>query len=469
MLPPLVSIFTKAKDCHSNDMEGRDGEKEGEQGVASSNLLAVSVVCTKKYEETESCGSSADFLSGAAINDGKDDIGSTELVMKEEGVGVDLFERMVDNDNTIGQSSSINVQQSTDDALPDVPHKRKMPKKKKKFGKGARRGGDRKSGRSDTADQHVEPAVPGDAVAACVVVKRLNKKQLQQRLDCNTKKLQFAEKKVTATQKKLLTTKEHCKQLASLALERQKEGRHAQKELGHAHRRINDITADACDRIIEERASNTAQAKSKAASALKRHQKELNRLAASAQKRHQKELNQQKMACDDAIDQMQLTMKDNEKKALSVRKRQAAKSIAANKRHKKESNKSKRLIQRNLHDLSVTAAKNNDLEMKVASHLKTQASHDNAMAELMLSHRSKVDELASTHAFNLDVEKNNLRQRISSERKLQNALYNEILDSRQIKRDACKSLLSMKMLAAQRLHRMKEWRSRVSCDVELHK
>jgi hypothetical protein len=224
----------------------------------------------------------------------------------------------------------------------------------------------------------------------------LNKKQLQQRLDRNTKKLdrnpkklKCAEKKVTATQKKLLTTKEHCKQLASLALERRKDVRlaslnaeikegairkelghaqlelgYAQKELGHAQRRINDITADACGRIIEERASNTAQAKSDETSAQKCHQKELNRQAASAnrqaasaQKHHQKELNQQKMACDDAINQMQLTMKDNEKKASSVRKRQAAKSIAANKRHKKESNKSKRLIQRNLHDLSVSAAK----------------------------------------------------------------------------------------------------------------
>jgi hypothetical protein len=91
------------------------------------------------------------------------------------------------------------------------------------------------------------------------------------------------------------------------------------------------------------------------------------------------------------------------------------------------------------------------------------------MAELMLSHRSNVDDLESTHAFNLNVEKNNLRQRISSEWKMQNALYNEVLDSRQIKRDACKLHLPMKMLAAQRLHRMKEWRLRVSCDVELHK
>ena len=101
---------------------------------------------------------------------------------------------------------------------------------KQKFGKGARRGGNRKSGRLDTADQRVEPAVPGDAADASVVVKRLNKKQLQQRLDRNTKKLdrnpkklKCAEKKVTATQKKLLTTKEHCKQLASLALEQQKD------------------------------------------------------------------------------------------------------------------------------------------------------------------------------------------------------------------------------------------------------
>ena len=431
-----------------------------------------------------------------------------EKEVEEGGLG------LVD-DNSICQCASINLPQPTDDSPPDVllPHKRTMPKIKQKFGKGARRGGNRKSGWSDTVDRHVAPAVPRDAAPACVVVKRLTKKQLQQKLDRNTKKLHCAEKKVTATQrkvtanqKKLLTTKEHCKQLASLAREQRKEGRlaslnaerkestirkeldHAQKKLGHAQRRINDITADACDRVIKERASNTKQAKSKAASAKKHHQEELNRQAAfatkhhqqelnlqeaSARKHHQKELNQQKMECDDAINQMQLTMKDNEKKALTVRKRQAVKSIAANKRHKKDSNKSKQLIQRNLHDLSVSNAKINDLEMKVASHLIAQAalqkSHENAMAELMLSQRSKVDELASTHAFNLNVEKINLRQRIISERKLQNALYNEVLDSRQIKRDACKLLLPMKMLAAQRLHRMKEWRLRVSCDVELHK
>ena len=137
-----------------------------------------------------------------------------------------------------------------------------------------------------------------------------------------------------------------------------------------------------------------------------------------------------------------------------------------------DNNKSKRLIHPNLHGFSVSAAKNNDLEMKVSSHLRTQAalkkSHETAMAELMLSHRSKVDELTSAHACNLDVEKNNLHQCISSERKLQNALYNVVLDSRQIKRDTCKLVRSTKKAAAQQLHRMKEWRSRVSCeDVEV--
>ena len=133
------------------------------------------------------------------------------------------------------------------------------------------------------------PATAGDAVSSdsVVVVKRLNKKQLQQKLDRNTKKLKCAEKKVTATRKKLLTTKEQCKQFASLVQDQQKDSRLAhlnaeRKEsaicakLDNDQRRINDITADVHDRIIEERVSNSAQATLKAASAKKCHQKELN-------------------------------------------------------------------------------------------------------------------------------------------------------------------------------------------------
>ena len=91
----------------------------------------------------------------------------------------------------------------------------------------------------------------------------MNKKQLQQRLDCNNKKLKCAEKKVTATQKKLIAAQAHCKQLASLALEQCKDGClvHQQaerevnaicKELDNAQTGINRIIADAHNRIIEE-------------------------------------------------------------------------------------------------------------------------------------------------------------------------------------------------------------------------
>ncbi len=95
------------------------------------------------------------------------------------------------------------------------------------------------------------------------------------------------------------------------------------------------------------------------------------------------------MERDDAINQMQLTLKDNDKKALRVRKRQTAKSRAAIKRHKEDNNKSRRWIQRKFQDLLVSAANINDLEMKVASFDKSQAelkeSHEYAMAELKLS------------------------------------------------------------------------------------
>ena len=86
------------------------------------------------------------------------------------------------------------------------PHKRMMPKRKRKFGKGATQGGDQKSSRSDTTpnERHAELAVPGYAATAsdpvssdsAAVVKRLNKKQLQIRLSRNTNKLKCAEKLV---------------------------------------------------------------------------------------------------------------------------------------------------------------------------------------------------------------------------------------------------------------------------------
>ena len=171
---------------------------------------------------------------------GEGEIGP-ELELEEEGGGVDLSDYILDNGSSSQCTShfsthgllppDVGLPQSTYSLPPDValPHKRKMPKRKqKKFGKGATRGGDRKSGRFDTTVDRLaqgDAATAGDHISSdsAAVVKRLNKKQLQQRLDRNTKTLKSAERKVTSTQKKLLATKEHCKQLARLALERRKD------------------------------------------------------------------------------------------------------------------------------------------------------------------------------------------------------------------------------------------------------
>jgi hypothetical protein len=207
------------------------------------------------------------FLSGAAINAGKANVmegggegeKDPELELLEEGGGGDF---MLYNDNTKSQCASNNhtygsppfdvaLPQTTHGLPPDVvlPHNRKMPKRKSKFGKGATRGGDRKSSRSDTTvERHAELAVPAYATAAgdpvisdsVAAVKRLNKRQLQQRLNRSPKKLKCAERKVTLTQKKLLTTKEHCKQLARLASERRKDA-----QLAH-------LNAERKERLDEE-------------------------------------------------------------------------------------------------------------------------------------------------------------------------------------------------------------------------
>ncbi len=129
-------------------MEGREGEKEMEEGQASSDLSAVCDVCQKQYDETESCGSAAHFFSGAAINAGKanemeggeeGEIGP-ELELEEEGGGGDLFDFMLDNDITKSICVSSNHTHGSlppDIALPQptcslphdvaLSHKRKMP------------------------------------------------------------------------------------------------------------------------------------------------------------------------------------------------------------------------------------------------------------------------------------------------------------------------------------------------------
>ena len=91
------------------------------------------------------------------------------------------------------------------------PVKKTMPKRKHKFGKGSKRGGDRKSCRPVDPTALVDPAalvaMERPTATAAVPVKRMNKKQLHRSLTCTMKKLICAKKKATTTAKKLSATK----------------------------------------------------------------------------------------------------------------------------------------------------------------------------------------------------------------------------------------------------------------------
>jgi len=93
-------------------------------------------------------------------------------------------------------------------------------------------------------------------------------------------------------------------------------------------------------------------------------------------------------------------------------------------------------------------------------HLKR--SHKDSLIDLMTTHRSKICSIHSQHFSNLLAEKQKLRLCMVNERQLQNSLYDEVLDTRQRVRDACKSVRSYDVLSSKRLIRMKEWRSKCS-------
>ena len=129
--------------------------------------------------------------------------------------------------------------------------RKKMPKRKHKFGKGAKRGGDRKSCR------HVLPTALVDPTAIALVdptalvarerltpipVKQMNKKQLHRSLHCTTKKLVCAKKKAVTTSKKLTASKAQCTILAKLAQDRRKESNLAHQK---ATSEVNAIRAEA--------------------------------------------------------------------------------------------------------------------------------------------------------------------------------------------------------------------------------
>jgi hypothetical protein len=216
--------------------------------------------------------------------------------------------------------------------------KKKMPKRKRKFGKGATRGGNQKSRQSGTVDQLVFAAEGGAAAdiqatvsATSVAIKPMNRKQLKSSLDWTTKKLKCAEKNEATTAKKLTAAKALCTVLAKLAQEQQKEGHlaHLQAEskinaihketekklnvaaceIATAKRMTDDAVSNAQDKIIAKRGIH--QDKIIAERAF--HLAKANAMAVTTCKQHTKELLLQQEECNILVYDMKSTLKSNQK------------------------------------------------------------------------------------------------------------------------------------------------------------
>ena len=130
----------------------------------------------------------------------------------------------------------------------------------------------------------------------------------------------------------------------------------------------------------------------------------------------------------------------------------------------KQAAKPRVIIKRYKRDNATSIATISNLEEKVATLDATleqlKGSNKNALIDLITTHQSKIQSIHSHHVSSLLAEKQKLQLCMVNERQLQNSLYNEVLDTCQLARDACKSVQSYDMLSKQWLIPMKEWRSK---------
>jgi len=217
-----------------------EGDPPGNENVEGGALTAASSYCFTNINDSNKCQSSSpidddavDVVSAAAAVDVESvaaavdvesaaaavDVESAAAAVDVESAAAadDVVDITVDNVQDFEVSAPVNKDNVEDDLavdehLPVKNSKKKMPKRKHKFGKGAKRGGDRKSCRSvDPTALLVDPtalvAMERPTATAAVPVKRMNNKQLHRSLSCTTKKLICAKKKATTTAKKLSAAK----------------------------------------------------------------------------------------------------------------------------------------------------------------------------------------------------------------------------------------------------------------------
>ena len=180
-----------------------EGDPPGHEYVEGGALMAVSADLCSNINDSNKCQSSSpidgsaaaavDVMSAVAAVDVESAAAAVDV--ESAAAAVHVVDIAVDNVQDFEVSAPVDEDNAEDDLgvdkhLPVETSKKKMPKRKHKFGKGAKRGGDHKSCR------HVKPAAPVNPTAlapvdptplvararptatAAVPVKRMNKKQL---------------------------------------------------------------------------------------------------------------------------------------------------------------------------------------------------------------------------------------------------------------------------------------------------
>ncbi len=329
--------------------------------------LSVGVVCQKNHEELGPCGSAAVFLLGMEME------GRQPGKEKVEGDVYDVILKTNDSNKCQCQDDL-----AVDKHLP-VKSRKMMPKRKHKFGKGAKRGGNQKSCRQVNHTALVAPsALVARERSAAIPVKRMNKKQLHRSLHCTTKKLICAKKKAVTTSKKLSAAKAQCTILAKLAQDRCKESNLAHQtaksevnairdeaekrlhvaecEIAAAKELCDKAVAEAHDKIIIERVFVSTKAKAK---------------AAMTRKQHAKELLLQQRECDITINGMKRmlrsALKKEDKMNSAVLQKQAAKLRVIIKHFKRDNTTSIATIKCYKMDNATSKATICNLEEKVAT------------------------------------------------------------------------------------------------------
>ena len=171
-------------------LEGVDAEMmEAEEAEDMGQDLFDSVVCKKNYEEPGQRGSAAEFLLGEEIEGdppGREEVEAGAQHLLEINDSNKCHSSSIESSPAVNSTTAVSNHpeidcEVEDDILPAAEKKtaKKMPKTKKKFGRGAIRGSNRKEGRVN-ATTFARGNIP--SVTVNQPVKYMTKAQLSKSL-----------------------------------------------------------------------------------------------------------------------------------------------------------------------------------------------------------------------------------------------------------------------------------------------